>query len=135
MKTTHSKAVDWTKPDYRTGNWIERKSIATKESKSKTVAIAVSPKQNVVALASVKDGKISLELRQHCYDPIPLVLHSVTVSCSCSLALPLSLSFADGGGRIILLTGDVLFSFLVLINDRDIARCINWTFGLDCHIV
>jgi hypothetical protein len=135
MKTSHSKAVDWTKPDYRTSNWIPRKSIASKESKSKTVAIAVSPEQNIVALASVKDGKISLELRQYCYDPIPIVLHSVTVSCSCSLAMPLSLSFADGGGRLILLTGDVLFSFLILTNGRDIARCMHWTFGVDWHIV
>jgi len=109
MQTSHIEADDWLNLNYTTRKLEPRKnSIASKESKSKTMAIAVSAEQNVVALASLDGRKGSLELRQYCYHPLPLVLHSATVDCACSLVQPLTLSFADGGRRIILITGDVL---------------------------
>jgi hypothetical protein len=84
------------------------KSIASERSKSKTMAISVSPTHNVVALASNCEGRPLLEFKQQCFDPLPLILHSVTIECACQLVKPLNLSFAQGGSRVILLTGKVL---------------------------
>jgi hypothetical protein len=72
------------------------------------MAIAVSPTHNVVALASNCEGRPLLEFKQQCFDPLPLILHSVTIECACQLVKPLNLSFAEGGSRVILLTGKVL---------------------------
>jgi len=73
------------------------------------MAIAVSPTHNVVAFASNCEGRPRLEFKQQCFDPLPLVLYSITIQCACKLVKPLSLSFAQGGSRVILLTGKVLF--------------------------
>jgi hypothetical protein len=110
MQTSATDAEDWVNLNYKAGALCLRprnKAIASDQSKSNTLAIAAAPKQNVVALASIRERKGLLEFKQHCYYPLPLVLHSVTVSCECNLVKPLSLSFAEGGSRIILLTGEV----------------------------
>lgn len=110
MQTSAKNAEDWINLESTSGPLRLRprdKSIASDRSKSKTMAIAVSATHNMVALVSNCEGRPLLEFKQHCFDPLPLVLHSLTIACGRPLVKPLSLSFANGGTRIILLTGKV----------------------------
>lgn len=110
IKTAAAHIDDWHHIELVSGRLkLRRKNeaVASKRSRSNTMAIAVSHQHNVVALASDSDGEPILEVKQQCFYPLPLVLRAKTLVCSCRLVKPLSLTFSEGGTRLLLLTGNV----------------------------
>jgi len=108
MKTALSGAKDW----YRVkGRSLQHKSytVASKDTATKNIAVAVSSRHNAIVLASETAGRREalLEFKQHCYEPLNLALNTDHTSFTCKLRKPISMAFSADGGRLIVVTGEV----------------------------
>jgi hypothetical protein len=113
LQTSFEKANDWHRIEPKEGKLTLRPretTVASDHTRSKILAITVSPEYNAVALASLGDNsrEFLLEFKQQCHEPLSLVLNFTLASFGCKLVKPITFSFSECGTRLILLTGEVL---------------------------
>jgi len=128
LQTSFDKANDWHHIEPKEGKLTLRPretTVASDHTRSKILAITVSPDYNAVALASLGDTprEFLLEFKQQCHDPLSqLVLNFTLTSFGCKLVKPITFSFSECGTRLILLTGEAS-SFQFTANVR-----VSWKF-------